>query len=81
MTPPPNPSYLKLNDYLIFMDNTANKNVTFYTLTTSIYFGMTEVTQLSQLPGKDNTTSIYNCVNSSITNIPLSVSNAYYKTA
>lgn len=48
MTPTPNPSYFKLNGYWIFMDNTAKKIATFYTQTTSIYFGITEVTQLSQ---------------------------------
>lgn len=63
------------------MDNIVNKNATFYTQTTSIYFGITEVTQLSQLPGRYSTTSIYNCVSLDVTNIPLSVSNAYFKAA
>lgn len=81
MIPTPNPSYFKLNDYLIFMDNTANKNAAFYTRNTLIYFGFTEVTWLSQLPGRDNTTSTYSCVNSDVTKIPLSVSKAYFKTA
>lgn len=71
MTPTPNPSYFKLNDYLIFMDNIANKNATFYTQTTSIYFSITEVTQLSQLLGRGNTVSIYNCVNSDVIKHPL----------
>lgn len=40
MIPTPNPSYFKLNDYLIFMDNTANKNAPFYTQNTLIYLAL-----------------------------------------